>query len=522
MQDAQMIRLLPTLRVIAETFVEQSLDIVTSICDNNTSFLGARRYHGQTLHKDILYVITTADTATFPVNEYVFVSPDLIEGAADHICCPGSTAAELLEYLLDLFLEFRETESRINSLVYRNGTLSQLCELGEELLENAVFIHDNWFLLLARSRSAESFMPPSASPWELIPQSFLDDFRLDDDYQKTYYRRGAELWEANAEDRQVQTIYVNLYDEEIYRGRLLVTDIFRKFKCRDYIIAEVLAQQALALLKAKRHGSNSTNRSTDDIVQDILNGTYTDASEFSTLMNTLGWEKSDRFQCIRIQSQESQPVGAIDYLLHKDLFLAYPGSYIMFAPNQQCVIINLRRTPYTLSDVRHVLSPLCRDYYQYGGVSSPVEGIRELPIAYHQAGEALEQAFRRRDEQWIIPFHSCALDYTLMHLNTPMQLRHLVAPQLLTLIQHDREKGSQLFETFKTYLNNERDIPRTSTELIIHRTTLTYRLQKIVTLLNMDLNDPNVRLYLLLSLKMLEQERTVKLSETSNPDIQLS
>ena len=94
-------------------------------------------------------------------------------------------------------------------------------------------------------------------------------------------------------------------------------------------------------------------------------------------------------------------------------------------------------------------------------------------------------------------------------------LRHLAAPQLLELISYDREKGSQLFETFKTYLICERDIPKTAEKLIIHRTTLTYRLKKIQALMDLDLEDADVRLYLQLSLRMLEQENTVKLSETT-------
>ena len=51
----------------------------------------------------------------------------------------------------------------------------------------------------------------------------------------------------------------------------------------------------------------------------------------------------------------------------------------------------------------------------------------------------------------------------------------------------------------------ERDVPRTSEMLIIHRSTLLYRLKKINALVNLNLDDPNQRVYLLLSLWVLDR-----------------
>ena len=82
----------------------------------------------------------------------------------------------------------------------------------------------------------------------------------------------------------------------------------------------------------------------------------------------------------------------------------------------------------------------------------------------------------------------------------------MVSPELLSMIEYDRQKDTQYFETFREYLLNERDIPKTSEKLIIHRTTLLYRLKKIQAMLNVNLEDPWERLYLMLSLWILEQQ----------------
>ena len=80
-----------------------------------------------------------------------------------------------------------------------------------------------------------------------------------------------------------------------------------------------------------------------------------------------------------------------------------------------------------------------------------------------------------------------------------MQPEHLISPTLRILRRHDQEKGTQYFETLRVYLLQERNVPRTAQALIIHRTTLLYRLEKIQALIQTDLEDPGQRLYLLLS-----------------------
>lgn len=513
MNETELIHLYPTFPVIAESMVGHFPEVRVSIRDIQAQYHAPRRYRGQKLEKNIVYVITAQDADVFPVNEYAYISGDSIPGEADHICISGQTSAGLLERLLDLFLEFQEIENRIVGLLYQNGQLRDLCALGEELMGNPICLHDSWFMILARSRSTDAFLPESEGGWEVFPQHFLDEFRLDAEYVQTYEKQGVQLWEGILDGKIRHTLYVNLNEKGTFRGRLLITDSLRPFLERDRMVARLLAHHALLLMTGSRSTDISGHRGTDEILLDILNGKYVPAPEFSVLLRTLHWEKNHRFLCIRLQRQDAADHTPGDHVLHRELFLVFPDSYILYTGTQQCVILNLTRTPASSAQVRHMLSPLCRDYYQYGGISSPVEGIRELPIAFHQAQEALDRAFRMRNERWIVRFHECAMEYVLTHLHTPMQLRHLVAPQLLELMEYDRRKGSQLFETFRVYLDHERDIPGTAAKLIIHRTTLTYRLKKIASIVDLNLDDPDVRLYLRLSLKMLEQEKTVKLSE---------
>ena len=143
----------------------------------------------------------------------------------------------------------------------------------------------------------------------------------------------------------------------------------------------------------------------------------------------------------------------------------------------------------------------------------PVRGTGQWMQGFLQANIALDYGFRWRSDRWVIPFYVCALDHILDSTQTPLPQQHLVARELLELKSYDRQKGTNYYETLRSYLRNERDISRASQDLIIHRTTLLYRLKKMESIVNLSLDSPEMRLYLLLSIYMLERSENFWLEE---------
>jgi sugar diacid utilization regulator len=244
----------------------------------------------------------------------------------------------------------------------------------------------------------------------------------------------------------------------------------------------------------------------DEVMQAVLEGHLPGSAELTRFLSALKWQKDDRLLCVLVQSQSPNVPAMTRHALHSDLFRFFSDSYILLGDHQQCLILNLSNSGATSGDIHHTLAPLCRDYCLYAGISSPVSGLEELRFGYYQAVTALNQAFQFHDERWLVSFSQCAVDYLLTHLDSPLRTEHLVSPDLLRLLEHDREKGTAYYETLREYLLQERDISRTSERLIIHRTTLLYRLKKMRAMLSADLDDPWQRLYLTLSLRILERE----------------
>ena len=72
-------------------------------------------------------------------------------------------------------------------------------------------------------------------------------------------------------------------------------------------------------------------------------------------------------------------------------------------------------------------------------------------------------------------------------------LRAFIHPMLRRLQEYDQTHSTALLHTLCVYLLQEQNLHATARQLFIHRNTLVYRLQRIRTLLQLDLDDAAVR-----------------------------
>lgn len=170
-------------------------------------------------------------------------------------------------------------------------------------------------------------------------------------------------------------------------------------------------------------------------------------------------------------------------------------------------MINLTLSGQDPDSLRLLLAPHVRDSYMYGGISNPIEGIYSLYAGFFQTDVILDYIATKDHSKWLLPFSACAFSYILENAVRELPAELLADPILDDLRRFDKENDTQYYETLRAYLMNERNIPKTSESLIIHRTTLTYRLKKIDELLKVNLDDENRRLYTLLSFYLSETPR---------------
>ncbi|MFQ3536019.1 MAG: helix-turn-helix domain-containing protein [Aggregatilineales bacterium] len=135
------------------------------------------------------------------------------------------------------------------------------------------------------------------------------------------------------------------------------------------------------------------------------------------------------------------------------------------------------------------------------GIGSVAERLADWIVSYRDAAHAAQIARRLRAEQ---PLYAADLGiYTLLARpdlrNDLLALRDKMIGNLLS---HDERQRADLLQTLEAFFESHGNATQTAEKLSVHRNTLFYRMNRIQEILNLDLNQTDVRLAVHLSLKI--------------------
>lgn len=130
------------------------------------------------------------------------------------------------------------------------------------------------------------------------------------------------------------------------------------------------------------------------------------------------------------------------------------------------------------------------------GASMPFMDLESVSMRLQQAQFALEQA---ESAEGMFLCETFACEYLLRSFRSMEMTASLLHPALHTLERYDRENQGELRRTLQVYLRHERNQLLSAKELHIHPNTMRYRLQRIMELTDLTLEDAEELKYLRLS-----------------------
>lgn len=464
-------------------------------------------YHGQReLSSEVLYVVPEGMERNFPADLFSYITTTSLQGEAPHIRSAGCSFPELMNHVMDVFSCYADLERELCNTISNGGSLSELCCVAARYFQNPVFVHDDMFCVIGQSDGLDGMFEFSEKTKKThIPLWLINELKFDAVYKSTVGRRQAGIWGFDLNEENVRSLYVNLWEGEEYLGRLHINEANSALKPGQFRAAEFLAGYVVLWMKNQAMSNQQINYSYEQTFVDLLTKGETDERDLKTVLGILNWKREDRFLCLKLQSQDTVETIRSELAINSRLSSVLSG-HVSFRHQQKlCVIINLSVSGMDLGELRLRLAPLIRDSCLYVGISNPVAGIYALRRGFVQADIALDYITGIDSSDWMVLFASCALHYIRDSACERLPANMVAHPVLLDLLEHDRTQGTQYYDTLRAYLLCERNIPATAAALIIHRTTLTYRLGKIMELTRLNLDNADLRLYLMLSFQLLEQ-----------------
>lgn len=138
------------------------------------------------------------------------------------------------------------------------------------------------------------------------------------------------------------------------------------------------------------------------------------------------------------------------------------------------------------------------------GVGTIAEDTQGIPVSRVNADRALRvlQDFPHREP--VALFTTVQVDALLVELGDLARARgDQPAGPVGLLIEHDREKGTQLVATLRAWLDAFGDVSVASARIYTHPNTFRYRLRRLAEISGLDLTDPESRFSAMMQLRLL-------------------
>lgn len=181
----------------------------------------------------------------------------------------------------------------------------------------------------------------------------------------------------------------------------------------------------------------------------------------------------------------------------------FPFSNITTYKNE--LIILHRKTEYNpilMIKNEGALMKLLEQYHGKIMLGSCSKFLSSLPSIYYQAEDAfrLAREMTKGTGQRIFQFEEYSIYHIIDTAVTGMLTKnglsnpiYLCPPALVSLYRYDQAHNSNFCHILRTYLNHDRNAAETARALFMHRNTMLYNIQKIESILGVDLDDLNLR-----------------------------
>ncbi len=244
----------------------------------------------------------------------------------------------------------------------------------------------------------------------------------------------------------------------------------------------------------------------EGILMDLIEGRDKDNADFKAWVLESELNTSNHL-CVLVSEQNDNGIyqEGIKDSLRDDLYHVFSNSHAIFYGNQMVVLCADLEKAKTDNGINR-LKRFVEKHALRIGTSDFFRGIENFQSYYFQAGAALRIGTKIHENKRFFTYG----DYKFYHLienvtgDSGYSLKDFVQNSLLTLEKYDRQHQSELLFTLNMFIEHGCNYKETCEVLHIHRNTLSYRIERIRGLTELELSDPKVQFDLAYSFRILE------------------
>lgn len=431
--------------------------------------------------------------------------PSVYQNGCEYICLPSYTDMVFLfnslQEAFSIFQNYEETASRFSR---QPNAFQSLGEFSFRLFGNPVSLYDSNEKLLMYSYDRNR--PPYEKDYMehfMQPGSYMPD----NEYQAlhsvsadTYATTGVQL-ASNTDVFPVNALYVNLKKNDQYLGRILIDDTYHPFADGDYMLLEWLSNLFLQLIISTGTLQFSNNGLLGRMMEELVIYHHPLPPNYEHVLKQAGWQENDHYICACITLPSDQVYGRrlSGDAMYLDTY--FSNHCILINDTYIIQVLNLTQCNYSLEAYRNRLNLFLKYNRDCAGCSACFQHLSNVWYCAQQARYAMDLA-REGHATEVVLFNDCVLHMMLDNIKQGYTEDFYYSDAIRKLKTYDKENHTDLAQTLRCFLENNMRYSALQESMHIARTTALYRIRRVTEITGLDLDNVDVRLYLLLLFRL--------------------
>lgn len=457
-------------------------------------------------HKHVLYVtdsshfqkiFSSASGCTFIIlGELDYSTKKLMDFDINLISISDSfSVGQVFNEIQSIFQKYNIWEQKmVLEILNKNFSIEalfqKLMDIGAKMLNNPIALFDISSTLIAYSGDIPQDI--SSSIWnEVLTTGRYHTEELDVRQRKVAYRDKTlsdeePIYSSSYIERYGENfVFVNLLFEGKAFATLAATDISSVFTPGQISIVNLL-KNILEIAYNHTQHFEMTTEIPNYFIESLFKGEKVEDRVLEYHLNQLNWKVNDTYVLLNIADFHGNilpEVQSAELIKHYE---DYFSDYIVLAyENSIIFILNSSKQSFLENVEVEKLEILLSENEMLCGISAEFYDFADLKYAYIQSKSAIKTEFNHEQPNTISYFEEIYKENLISILSEHTSLKSLTHPKLLDLWK-DGKITLENLETLAMYFLSGQNIVHTAEKLFIHRNTLSYRINKLEELLEMN------------------------------------
>ena len=398
-----------------------------------------------------------------------------------------------------------ENSLKMLEALAEESSLQRLVEIGYEMFGNPILLIDMSLKTIAFASNSKITDDPV---WNEFVNSGYPSLSLVNYYASNKINQVINQSESPFIWTDSYSKYPRIMSKVVFGGKLIaVLSIIahdKPLQDSDLELADLLSKAISIELQKNKFIHYSRGLMHENFIEELLTGKIKDGTIIDERIKVLNINLRKNLYTLTLDiSDFDSTKGSLIYL-RNELEQKMPNSKAVVHDDKIVLIISYDDDrQYNKSEINK-LKMFLKTKQLFAGMSRCFYSLEEVQEHYLQSYNALKLGMLLNKKEYFFPYEEYAIYHFAESCSDIKNLKRNCHPSLLKLIEYDKDNNTDYTRSLYTYIINSKNISESANALNIHRNTMFYRLEKIKSITDIDLNNSNIFLHLHLSFKILE------------------